>query len=74
MTDKKVYDALTERHSLLHQNYRVIQFLLFSVSGFSDWLISESKKGTVQCISLEQLYAGEQTVSPDVHLQQRNEP
>jgi len=74
MTDKKVYDALTERHSLLHQNYRVVQFLLFSVSGFSDWLISESKKGTVQCISLEQLYAGEQTVSPDVHLQQRNEP
>ena len=56
ITDKKVYDSLVERHSLLHQNYRVVQYLIFSASGFSDWLIAESRKGTLRCISLEEMY------------------
>lgn len=55
-TDKKAYDALVERHTLLHQNYRVVQYLLFSASGFSEWLIDESKKGTLKCISIEEMY------------------
>lgn len=56
ITDKKAYDSLVERHSLLHQNYRVVQYLLFSASGFSDWVIAESKQGTLRCISLEEMY------------------
>ena len=56
ITDKKAYDSLVERHSLLHQNYRVVQYLLFSASEFSDWVIAESKQGTLRCISLEEMY------------------
>ena len=56
ITDKKAYDSLVERHALLHQNYRVVQYLIFSASGFSDWIIAESKKGSLRCISLEEMY------------------
>ena len=56
ITDKKAYEALIERHTLLHQNYRVVQYILFSASGFSDWIVSESKKGTLRCIALEEMY------------------
>lgn len=56
ITDKKVYDALVERHSLLHEGYRVVQYLLFSASPFSDWLIEEEKKEKVILIRLEEMY------------------
>ncbi len=56
ITDKETYDSLVERHTLLHQNYRVVQYLIFSASGFSDWILAESKKGTLRCISLEEMY------------------
>ena len=56
MTDKKVYDALVARHHLLHEGYRVVQYLLFSASGFSDWLMEEAKNGVLQLIRLEDMY------------------
>lgn len=56
ITDKKVYDALQERHSLLHDQYRVVQFLLFSVSDFSDWLKEEAKNGVLRLICLDEMY------------------
>ena len=54
--DKKVYDALVARHHLLHEGYRVVQYLLFSASGFSDWLMEEAKNGVLQLICLEDMY------------------
>ena len=56
MTDKKVFDSLIERHTLLHQNYRVVQYLLFSASGFSDWVVAESQKGVLRLIDLNELF------------------
>ena len=56
MTDKKVYDALVARHHLLHEGYRVVRYLLFSASGFSDWLMEEAKNGVLQLIQLEDMY------------------
>ena len=55
-TDKKVYDALMERHNLLHQGYRVTQYLLFSAGGFSDWLAEESRRANLKLIRLEEMY------------------
>ena len=56
ITDKKAYDSLVERHTLLHQNYRVVQYLIFSASGFSDWILAESKKGLLRCIDLDEMF------------------
>lgn len=56
ITDKKVFDSLVERHTLLHQNYRVVQYLLFSASGFSDWIVAESKKNALCCIDLDEMF------------------
>ncbi len=56
-TDRKVYEALKERHALLHEGYRVVQYLLFSASGFSDWLVREAESGPLKLIRLEDLYA-----------------
>ena len=55
-TDKKVYDALVERKALLHQQYRVVQYLLFSVSGFSNWLEKEAANGILRLIQLKNMY------------------
>ena len=58
-TDKKVYDALVERSGLLHEHYRVVQYLLFSASEFSDWLCEEAKKSErIRLIRLEDMYDG----------------
>nr|MBQ4455586.1 ATP-binding protein [Clostridia bacterium] len=56
ITDKKVYDALKGRHHLLHGGYRVVQYLLFSASEFSDWVINEARNGTAKLIRLEEMY------------------
>ncbi len=56
LTDKKVYDALRERHNLLHEGYRVVQYLLFSASSFSDWLTEEAKNGPLKLIRLDEMY------------------
>jgi len=59
LTDKKVYDTLAERSNLLHEHYRVVQYLLFSASEFSDWLREEAKKSErIRLIRLEDMYDG----------------
>ena len=59
ITDKAVYDALTERRSLLKGSYIVKELLIFSLSGFSDWLINEEKNGKVMLFCLDDLYNGQ---------------
>lgn len=56
ITDKKVYEALKERANLLHEGYRVVQYLLFSSSAFSEWLSEEAKNGALKLIRLEDMY------------------
>ena len=54
--DKKVYEALEERQALLHQGYRVVQFLLFSAGGFTEWLKEESSRQPIRLIGLKEMY------------------
>ncbi len=56
VTDKKVFESLKARHNLLHEKYRVVQYLLFSVSEFSAWLTEEARNGTLRLIRLEDMY------------------
>ena len=54
--DRKVYEALLARRDLLHEHYQVVQYLIFSAGGFSEWLEQESKTGNIRLIDLEELY------------------
>ncbi|MCR5137695.1 MAG: ATP-binding protein [Oscillospiraceae bacterium] len=56
ITDKKTYEALQTRSSLLHKHYRVVQYLLFSASSFSDWLVQESRSEALRLIDIDDLY------------------
>lgn len=55
--DKKVYDSLVERTGLLHEHYRVVQYLFFSASDFSSWLREEAEKSEhIKLIGLDEMY------------------
>ena len=54
--DKEVYDALLERNGLISGAYTVVQYLLFSKKGFSDWVMEQADRGLVKLISLQDMY------------------
>ncbi|MDE6055593.1 MAG: ATP-binding protein [Lachnospiraceae bacterium] len=54
--DKKVYDALLEKNGLISGTYTVVQYLLFSKKGFSDWVMEQADQGLVKLISLQDMY------------------
>lgn len=56
VVDKKVYDALLERNGLISNAYTVVQYLLFSKSGFSDWVMEHAASDRVKLVSLEDMY------------------
>lgn len=56
LLDKTVYDSLKDRDGLIDSHYRTVQFLLFSKSGFSDWLLDHCIQNGVLLISLDDLY------------------
>lgn len=54
--DKSVLDALVDRNELLNKKYHVTSYALFSLSGFSEWLIKHADEMKVTLISLDQMY------------------
>lgn len=54
--DKSVFMALKERNGLIDHRYRTIQYLLFSKSGFSDWILEHKKEEQIYPITLEDMY------------------
>lgn len=56
LLDKKVFEQLRERNGLIDHKYRVVQYLLFSKSGFSDWILEHQMSEAIQTITLEQMY------------------
>lgn len=54
--DKKVYDALLERNGLISNAYHIVQYLLFSKSGFSDWVLEHTDRAEVKLVSLQEMY------------------
>lgn len=56
LLDKKIFDQLVERNGLIDHRYRVVQFLLFSKSGFSDWILEHQKESFIMTVTLEQMY------------------
>ena len=53
--DRSVYDLLVRRSHAVPTSYRVVQYLLFSLGGFTDWFAKE-KPALVSLYTLEDLY------------------
>ncbi len=55
--DKDVYETLFERRGLINRDYAEVQFLFFSLSGYSKWVIDNMDHKTVRLFTLEDLYS-----------------
>lgn len=53
--DKGIYETLLGRARLITGKYAVTRFLLFSLSGFTDWF-KETKPANTVLISVEDMY------------------
>ena len=54
---KEVYDALRSRDGLIDKRYKAVQYVIFSLSGFSSWLVNESKNDKeLLLVSLKDMY------------------
>ncbi len=54
--DKEVYEALMDRRGLIDKRYKEVEFMLFSLSGFSKWVIENADSDEVRLVTLEELY------------------
>ena len=54
--DKEVYEALMDRRGLIDKRYEEVEFLLFSLTGFSKWIKENVDTGRVRLVTLEELY------------------
>lgn len=60
--DRKVYEELLEKDGLISKEYETVQYLLFSKSGFTEWVKDHSDKNRMQLIDLKELYEGRKEV------------
>ena len=54
--DKSVYDSLMAKKGLLSGKYTEVQLALFSLSGFSKWVMENANEESVILITLEDMY------------------
>lgn len=54
--DKKIYEDLIEKNGLIAKDYTVVQYILFSKGGFTEWVVEHSEKDCVKLIDLGEMY------------------
>lgn len=54
--DKEVYDTLMDRRGLIDKRYEEVEYLFFSLSGYSKWVKEQADKDSVRLITIEDLY------------------
>ena len=54
--DKEVYEALMDRSGLIDKRYEEVEFLLFSLTGFSKWVKENARTDRIRLVTLEELY------------------
>nr|WP_300884450.1 ATP-binding protein [uncultured Schaedlerella sp.] len=59
--DKKIYEDLMDRNGLISREYMIVQYLLFSKSGFSEWVRENTDPSLVKKITLQEMYCIENT-------------
>ena len=55
--DKEMYDALMSRRGLIDRHYEEVEFLFFSLSGYSKWVTENAQSDSVRLFTLKDLYA-----------------
>lgn len=53
--DKEVYDALMDRKGLIDKHYTEVQYLFFSLSGFSEWVKENVDGEKVRLLTLDDI-------------------
>ena len=56
--DKEVFETLLRRRGLIDKRYSEVQFLFFSLSGYSQWVEKNADPQEVRLISLDEMYQG----------------
>lgn len=54
--DKAIFETLVRRSKCIPSKYPVVQYLLFSLGGFTDWLLENTDKNIVKLLTLGDLY------------------
>lgn len=54
--DKEVYETLMNRRGLIDKRYTEVQYLFFSLSGFSKWIKDNTDEETVRLMTLDDMY------------------
>ena len=54
--DKEIYQTMMERKGLINKRYEEVQYLFFSLSGYSKWVNENADKDKVLLITLEDMY------------------
>ena len=60
--DKEVYDALMNRRGLIDRHYEEAEYLFFSLSGFSKWVMENVQSDSVRLLTLKDLYPEEHEI------------
>ena len=56
--DKEVFETLLRRRGLIDKRYSEVQFLFFSLSGYSQWVEKNADPQEVRLVSLDEMYQG----------------
>ncbi len=54
--DKKVYEDLLEKNGLIAKEYTVVQYILFSKRGFTEWVAEHCERDGVKLVELGDMY------------------
>ena len=55
--DKNIYETLVRRSKAIPCKYPVVQYLLFSLGGYTEWVEQNTDKKNVLLLTLDDLYA-----------------
>ena len=55
--DKPVYEELMNRKGLIDRKYEEVQYMYFSLSGFSKWVVENADAEKVSLLTLDDLYS-----------------
>lgn len=56
LIDKKIYEELLEKNGLISKEYTVVQYILFSKSGFTEWVVEHCESDCVKMVGLGELF------------------
>ena len=55
--DKPVYEDLMNREGIIDRKYEVVQYMYFSLTGFSKWVVENADAEKVSLLTLDDLYS-----------------